>query len=79
MTRNKQGDRQDPAEQKQTDTEVETNDQPDAPTDEEDSPAPVPTEPEPVTVAPADQSDVKTDNVHGVDYTVTPDQGYRRS
>jgi len=41
--------------------------------------APVPSEPAAVTVAPVDQSDVKTDQVFGKDYTVTADRGYRRS
>lgn len=40
---------------------------------------PVPVEPAAVTVAPVDQSELKTDNVFGKDYTVTPDRGYRRS
>lgn len=74
---------QDPAEQYQDDTEVQTEGQPEPGSDdssdqEADSPeAPVPAEPAPVTVQPADQSDVKTDTVFDKDYEVTPERGYR--
>lgn len=54
---------QDPAEPKQVDTEVQTDDQPAEPTS--------------VTVAPEEAADVKTDTIHGKEYEVTADRGYR--
>lgn len=56
---------QDPAETNQVDTAVETADQPEAPSA---SGA--------VEVSPADPA-VKTDNVLGKEYEVSPDRGYR--
>lgn len=53
---------QDPAEPKEVGTETETSEQAD---------------PEPVEVSPVDPA-AKTDNLHGVDYEVTPERGYRR-
>jgi hypothetical protein len=70
---------QDPAEPKETGTETETSDQPDS--GNEDADAPVPAESQPVEVSPeptpTQQTGLKTDNVHGVDYEVSDDRGYR--
>lgn len=55
---------------------------PEVPQDENDDQpeqAPEPVEPEVVTVEPAETPTGKTDNVLGVDYTVDPERGYRRS
>lgn len=83
-----QGDVQDPAEPYQADQEVVTNDQPDtaadtndggddsedSASDEPDQPADVVSSVEVTPAAPP----VKTDNVHGNDYEVTPERGYRK-
>lgn len=60
-----ENDRQDPAEPNQLDTEVQTDDQPE----------PVAADGA-VEVTPADPA-VKTDNIHGKEYEVSPDRGYR--
>lgn len=59
---------------------TEENPQPNEGDKPADSPeAPQPSEPQAVEVSPADQSDVKTDNVLGKDYEVTAERGYRRA
>lgn len=67
---NPEGTHQDPANQYQDDTSVDTSQQADP------AEAPVAAEPKPVEVSPG-TADVKSDTVLGKDYEVSPDRGYR--
>lgn len=91
MSEQQTGDVQDPAEPYQDDQEVETSDQPDDGDDESEDQVTTggegtfssgdPVETPAVEVSPAtvpDDTRAKRDNVHGKDYEVTPEGGYRR-
>lgn len=70
---------QDPADPNEIGTEVETDDQPETP-EEVEAPEPAEAPPTPVEPEPTPtQEPGQTANIHGDDYSVTQESGYRRT